>query len=96
MDSGGQSPTLANNGPHWVQRGRDLLLAVRSKHQITTYENLDGSALKGGSQYKAMQFGGIGHLLASVLKRSSGQPVGVWVVMKGAGRILNGNFGQSS
>ena len=29
-----------------------------------------------------------------VLKWCSGQLGGAWVVMKGAGRILNGNFGQ--
>ena len=76
--------------------GRDLPPRRINASNYHAYESQDGPALKGGSQYKAMQFGGIGHLLALVLKRSSGQPVGVWVVMKGAGRILNGNFGQSS
>ena len=86
MDSG-QSPTLGAKGTPGI------CLDVRSKHQITTYENQDGPALKGRSQYKAMQLGGIGG--AGVLKWSSGQR-GAWVVMKGAGRILNGNFGQGS
>ena len=54
MDSG-QSPTLGAKGTPGI------CLDVRSKHQITTYENQDGPALKGRSQYKAMQLGVGGH-----------------------------------
>ena len=53
MDSG-QSPTLGAKGTPGI------CLDVRSKHQITTYENQDGPALKGRSQYKAMQLGASG------------------------------------
>ena len=56
MDSG-QSPTLGAKG-----RTPEICLDVRSKHQITTYENQDGPALKGRSQYKAMQLGASGGL----------------------------------
>ena len=54
MDSG-QSPTLGAKGTT-----PGICLDVRSKHQITTYENQDGPALKGRSQYKAMQLGASG------------------------------------